>query len=449
MYTSGGNNLLGNSAAGFSTATGDYIKPAGTTIHYFVTGLADKYDGTTDKLEMTLRDAISLANSTAGTQEIWLPGWRYLLTMAGSVGVTQGDFDITSGTVTIRGTGAGLSIIDAGRLAADDRVIDIENQGVLNLSRVTLTLGQAGKTNAEHNGGAVRVQNGGELNLDLSAIVGNVTGRSGDGGAIYFDATGKGSILNSVITVNEALGDTGGVYLKSAAVADATKTVTVANSIIARNIASFGYDVYAGTNRTFTSGVNGGPGNNRLGNAATGFTHDVNGDYIGTADYIVTTVADTYDGSNDPASMSVRDSIHRANSTAGAQEIWLPAWKFVLNRDRATYGVGTTDTSVEFGDLEVDDSITIRGVAGLTGFIWRADVVDAVLELLGDYDDVGTTVAGGGIQYSVTNADLNLWQATQGTADPRADGDDDGDVDAADQTICSQNFGDTLTLFGV
>jgi hypothetical protein len=442
MYTSGGNNLLGNSAAGFSTATGDYIKPPGTTIHYIVTGLADKYDGTTDKVDMTLRDAISLANSTAGTQEIWVPAWRYLLTMAGSGGVTQGDFDITSGTVTIRGIGAGLSIIDAGRLTSDDRVIDVENQGVLNLSRVTLTLGDAPSTAGQHNGGAIRVQDGGQLNMSFSAIVGNDTGKSGKGGGIYFSPLASGSIEASVIAVNTAHEDTGGVYLEGSI--GTGGSVSLKTTMIANNSPGETYfpDVVVGSGRTLNS-----LGDNRL-TSDGGFTPHAT-DYFGPVNYVVTSVADTYDGTSDVVNMSVRDAIHQANITAGVQEIWLPAWKFVLNRDRATYGVGTTDTSVEFGDLDISDSLTFRGVAGLTGFVWRADVVDAVLELLGDYDDVGTTVAGGGIQYSVTNSDLNLWQATQGTADLRADGDDDGDVDAADQAICSQNLGDTLTLFGV
>ena len=91
---------------------------------------------------------------------------------------------------------------------------------------------------------------------------------------------------------------------------------------------------------------------NNLFTSAAGFTLHAT-DYVRppgtTVHYVVTSVADTYDGSSTPVNMSVRDAIHQANITAGAQEIWLPAWKYVLTRDRATFGQGTTDTSVAFG----------------------------------------------------------------------------------------------------
>ena len=103
-------------------------------------------------------------------------------------------------------------------------------------------------------------------------------------------------------------------------------------------------------------------GNNLYDSSAGGFFNVVSGtgDYLGTPTYVVTTVADTFDHSNDVESLSIREAIDKANTTSGAQEIWIPAWKFTLTRDR---GTATTDTDVSIGDLDISDSVTVRGVA--------------------------------------------------------------------------------------
>jgi hypothetical protein len=163
----------------------------------------------------------------------------------------------------------------------------------------------------------------------------------------------------------------------------------------------------------------------------------------------VTGVADTFDGSSDKVAMSLRDAIHQSNITSSPQEIWLPAWKFVLARDRATYGQGSaTDTSVSFGDLDIDDSLTIRGVTSSTSVAWRVGVVDAVFDLLGDYN--GDGIANGTDNGNVGTEDYVIWQNTLGsTSDLRADGDDDGIVDQGDYGIWTANWGNTLSLLGV
>jgi hypothetical protein len=149
------------------------------------------------------------------------------------------------------------------------------------------------------------------------------------------------------------------------------------------------------------------------------------------------------DGSSDAVNMTVRDAILRTNIAAGTQEIWVPAWGFILDRDRATYGSGTTDTDVAFGDLDIKDSLTIRGTGDATSFRWKPGVVDRLMELLGDYNGDGT----------VNAADETVWNDTQGsTPDPAAvtaDGDDDGDIDSADYSIWTTYFGKTLSVFNV
>jgi hypothetical protein len=230
--------------------------------------------------------------------------------------------------------------------------------------------------------------------------------------------------------------------------------VTVTGSIIAGNTAALSGRVDVGTQnglpgRTFTSG-----GNNRLGNAAPGLAHDPNGngDYIGTVDYIVTGIADTYNHANDESVVSLRDAIDLANTTAGAQEIWLPAWNFMLTRDRATFGGGsTTDMSVAFGDLDigksydtsnVGGSLTIRGVNGSTSVAWKSDLpTDKLFELLGDYDNDGIANP----PSNVDTSDNLLWRKGVSSAD----GNDDGVVDSLDYDVWFQNYGTSLAVHGI
>ena len=73
--------------------------------------------------KQSLREAITRANTTPGADAIVLPAGVFKITVAGAGedGNLTGDFDIT-GTVTIQGAGAGLTIIDGQQL---DRVFDV------------------------------------------------------------------------------------------------------------------------------------------------------------------------------------------------------------------------------------------------------------------------------------------------------------------------------------
>ncbi len=315
--------------------------------------------------------------------------------------------------------------------------------GTLSLSRVTLTGGKTRVVSGE-NGGAITVRGsaadsgGGTLNLSDAAIVGNVVS-TGDGGGIYFYPRAGGTISNSVITSNDALdppGFTGGVFLAFAAGVNSPQVV-VTDTIIAKNTAyqASGKDVLAQTGRSFTSG-----GNNRLTSGGTGF--GVSGDYINAAvDYVVTGIADTFDHTDDAVVTSVRDAIDLANTTASAQEIWLPAWKFVLTRERIAAST-SVEMDISQGDLDIADSLTIRGVEGVTSVAWRAGAApDKVFELLGDYNS----------NMTVDSADYIVWRKQSGLTGPglAADGDDNGIVDSADYNVYTSHFGNTLTLINL
>ena len=142
------------------------------------------------------------------------------------------------------------------------------------------------------------------------------------------------TILRSVLTNNHG-------YDGSAVFAEPwgghNGSLTIGDSIFALNSryatnedgATPNVGVYAGVALTNL-------GNNLYDNAAGGFFNVLSaaGDHLGTPQYVVTTVADTFDHTNDAESLSIREAVDLANQAAGTQEIWIPAWSFVLTRDR-------------------------------------------------------------------------------------------------------------------
>jgi hypothetical protein len=401
--------------------------------------------------QIGLRAAIQNTNGTSGGS-IYVPRGQYRLTRTGATGDSLGDLDISKST-NIIGTGAGDTIIDAGGdTGIGDRVFEVNASGssvTLTLDSLTVTGGRApaNLSTGEMHGGGIFVRNGATLDLRNSAVVDNKTTNAseGIGGGIFFEPFAGHFITGSVITNNHSANFTGGVFLGGTS---SGTSVLVTNSIIAGNTAAQAGSVDVGvqTGRSFTSG-----GKNRLGNAAAGFVHDPqgNGDIIGTPNYIVTGIADTFNHANDGVVRSLREAIESANTTAGAAEIWLPAWSFWLTRERPTGPQYTTDMKAEFGDLDIgydgvtsvpDGSLTLRGVSNYSKVGWRPGAIaDKVFELLGDYNS-NTTVDTG---------DYVVWRNADPIDDPIADGNDDGTVDAADKTVRDNNYGNYFVREGV
>jgi hypothetical protein len=280
--------------------------------------------------------------------------------------------------------------------------------------------------------------------MNSVAVVGNhAWGATANGGGIYFDQGAGGLIYNSVITGNSTvnLNSAGGIAL-----ADSTPpvaNVTVSSTIIGLNYTGNGAnnqlkDAAGGRNRPFTTG-----GNNRLTSAAAGFTNNANGDHISSGvTEIVTGIADTYNHGDDGSVLSIRDAVDFAG--AGGV-IWLPAWKFTLTRQRTT-AANLPEPNVSEGDIEIGTSMTIHGTgpAGTTKVAWKPGVVDAIFDLLGDYDGDGVTSPDNG---SVDANDYVIWRSTLGSmTDLRADGNDNGVVDQGDYDIWRGHFGNTLVL---
>jgi hypothetical protein len=392
---------------------------------------------------LSLREAINLANTASEATTIVLPAGRYEMTRIGSeTGETVefNDFDIYN-AVAIIGAGAGVSIIDAGQSGSTtQRAFDVFGAGgQLTLQGVTIAHGIA----ASDIGLAARVGPGGSLTILDSVLVNHTS--LGGGSAISVNH-GDLTIRRSVITDSQN-NWTGGAAITVAA-SSGSASVTIGESVFALNH-QYQFPFGDTTRNIQVSGnvtkIN--EGGNLYDDASGGFfdTTPGAGDHLGTVDYIVTTVADTFNHTDDYESLSVREAVDLANQAAGTQEIWIPAWSFVLTRDR---GTNATDTDVSYGDVDVKDSVVIRGVAGRTSIAWKPGVVDKAFDLLGDFNNDSQADYG-----SVSAADYTIWQDQNGSSGAweqySADADDDGDVDQDDYDIWQQNFGHTMQLFDV
>jgi hypothetical protein len=131
--------------------------------------------------------------------------------------------------------------------------------------------------------------------------------------------------------------------------------------------------------------------------------------------------------------MSLRDSVHQANATSGAEDIWLPAWDFVLTLERSGQ---PTDIEPSYGDLHITDSLTVLGVKDFTKVAWRTSAVtDEVFELVGDYDSDNAVGP-------VGSDDEGLW--------PTSDGNDNGvDGETADYNAWFDNRDNVFSKIAV
>ena len=405
---------------------------------------ADDFDGDLSFGDVSLREAVDYANTATSATAIQMPTGRYALTRTGTegTGTANNDLDVLS-EMTIVGAGPGLSVITQGWGFApygNNRFFDISGAAArLKLQSVTLA-NEA--TYDQLLGAAALVQNQASLEIVDSAIVNNIG--YGYGGAAVHSLGGHVTILRSVFTKNQGV-QVGSVLATTQGSYDGS--LTIGDSIFALNIDSQGG--YGSTpNVKATAGVaKTNLGKNLYDDATGGFFDALpgEGDYLGTPQYVVTSVADTFDHTNDPESLSIREAVDLANQASGTQEIWLPAWNFVLTRDRGSL---TSDIDTAFGDLDIKGSTIIRGVTDRTSIAWKAGIVDEVFDLLGDFNSDGQADAN-----FVSAADYTIWQDQNGSTGDyeefSADADDDGDVDQADYNLWAANFGHTLELFDV
>ena len=180
----------------------------------------------------TLRAAIMEANASAGEDSITLPSGAFFLLIAGSdedAGAT-GDLDITE-SVTITGTGASTTVIEAGVV---DRLLHVHTGATVTLTNLTVSEGDLDQsTGASGRGGGIL--NEGSLTLDGVTISGNevaTSGRPGFGGGVA--SIGPIVVRDSIFSANavSAAGDGalgGGLYHADSATI--TGTTFTANEV--------------------------------------------------------------------------------------------------------------------------------------------------------------------------------------------------------------------------
>ncbi|HEV3341571.1 MAG TPA: choice-of-anchor Q domain-containing protein [Pirellulales bacterium] len=171
---------------------------------------------------ITLRDAVTLFNAQGGSNEIDLHAGTYTLTHTADNPTPTGRFGalvVQNEDLTIKGAGAGQTIIDASALG--DRAFQILSSGHLHLIGVTITGG-----NSSGNGGAIG--NEGTLSLKNSSVANSVT--SGLGGAIFSDSGTTLTLDDATISGNSAENG-GGVVIINAASAAISDGTTISGNI--------------------------------------------------------------------------------------------------------------------------------------------------------------------------------------------------------------------------
>jgi CSLREA domain-containing protein len=188
-----------------------------------VTSAADRLDPTFDPSNLTLRDAVALADVNRGGGDTI----TFASNLSGvPIRLSQGQLPITEG-VTIQGLGAAATCaasntcIDA---QGQSRIFDVsESAGAVTLDGLTLTGGQA----AVEGGGAVRLEAGVDLTIQNSTLSGNSS--QGPGGAIAAPY-GRVFVKYSTLADNSTTGPSargGALFARGLA--------SVTNSTVARN----------------------------------------------------------------------------------------------------------------------------------------------------------------------------------------------------------------------
>ncbi|MCA9043930.1 MAG: VCBS repeat-containing protein, partial [Planctomycetaceae bacterium] len=189
-----------------------------------VSTLTDENDGDFSDGDLSLREAIEIANGRAGSEPITFRG-----DITGTI-LLGGTQLLISDDVTITGPGADQLTIDA---QGNSRVIQVNGGSDVRLSGLTLTGGQA-------NGGA-----GIDSTVPLALIAVRVTGNNSSGFAGGIRAFGPLTLVDSTIDNNTSAAGGGGI--------GTADTTLIINSTISGNTANgSGAGVNSGTTNAIT-----------------------------------------------------------------------------------------------------------------------------------------------------------------------------------------------------
>lgn len=216
-------------ALGGATATVDIgaleVRPLDGPLIVKVTDDELDADPLADLDDLSLREAVSLANSYFGADEITFDPSL----MGQTITLTMGEFSLTD-PVSVTGPGADALTIDA-----DDqsRIFNIgSNAGDVTISGLTLTQGSV----TGGSGGAVVSATTGKLTIQDSVLSDSHTSGATIGGGALAVLGGTADILRSTISGNTAGGNGGAIYN--------TGTLTVDNVAVTENSGTEGGGIF-------------------------------------------------------------------------------------------------------------------------------------------------------------------------------------------------------------
>ncbi len=209
------------------------------TLGFLVDTAVDENDGDFSVGDLSLREAILLANANPGADTIGFDA-----TLSGStITLTGGELSITQ-DVTIVGLGADQLTVSGNSASRIFNITDSDNMNLLDVEIRGLTLrdGVTSGIGDVGRGGAVFAQE--NLTILDSVFTGNTASQTG--GALFVDASAKmvgaASVLTiqrSQFTLNQSTGDGGAIDVESDADADGSSvTVRIEDTTISGNSAS-------------------------------------------------------------------------------------------------------------------------------------------------------------------------------------------------------------------
>ena len=246
------------------------VTPSGV---YLVDTLVDESDGNYTPGDLSLREAVQLANATAGAEQI-----NFAAGLSGTITLSLGQL-LVNDHVQVNGPGASQLTVSGGNTV---RVFDLQGNRNVKIDGLTIS---GGRTLASVQGGA-GIRSTGTLLLTNSIVQGNATIAAGSSGGGILQVGGSLQVQNSTINGNSTAGTGshgGGIYSTGG-------NVTIINSTIDGNSISTASGVGAGvsviganlslTDSTVSNNSNAGAGSQIGGVAAAGGTLLINGSTI-------------------------------------------------------------------------------------------------------------------------------------------------------------------------
>lgn len=423
---------------GVRTDMGAYERQSVPDPSLIVDTAVDESDGDYSSGDLSLREALGLANGDLGANTI-----TFDASLAGStIALELGQLQVTD-SVTISGLGADMLTIDAQQ---DSRVLDIDDGD--NSAHQNVTISGLRITGGEVDGvgGGIRALE----NLDLvnSHVTGNsASGAGTSGGGIYLRKFGgmTSSISGSTIDNNSSSGSGGGVLVNTIS----GDTLDILSSTISDNDANFqggGIQISGAVSTTIThstiafnianvaGGIFGGSGLTALdhtivgGNTGNVSNDDLRGSFTANYSLIGDTTGATVIGANNFTDENPLLGILGDNGGPVPTISLQPASSALDGGDPGIVSPPSFDTrgpgfprivgaSIDIGALEVQGPSADFDFDGLvTGFdflIWQRNVVTPAplaTKALGDADNDTDTDFG----------DLGIWELQYGGPAPLA-----------------------------